>query len=279
MSAVCDNIQSARPFRSTSGDILQQRTLPDFRVSEALYPGGLVLGLHMHENAYFSLVLEGSYVETYKGTSAVCGTGSVRFLPARELHANRYETDVRCLLVEILPSALERISGYSAVIRTPGEVGSAKAIMLARRFESEFREKDDVSLLAMEGVLLEMCAEGARSVGTPLKRVTPRWLQRARDLLDQRFLDVPSLTEIATVAGVHPVHLSREFRKHYDCTIGEYLRKLRVEHASRLLANTDTTLSEIALTCGFADQSHFSATFKRTMGITPARFREMHSRL
>lgn len=279
MSAVCDNIHITRPYSGTSGEITQQRVLPDFKVSEALYPAGLILGAHVHENAYFSLILEGSYVETYKGNSAICGTGSVRFLPARELHANSYETDVRCLLVEILPSALERLSGYSAVIRTPGEVGSARAIMLARRLESEFREKDDLAPLAMEGVLLEMFAEGARSVGAPLKRVAPRWLQRARDLLDSRFLDVPSLTEIAGVAGVHPVHLSREFRKHYDCTIGEYLRKLRVEHASRLLADTEVSLSEIALTCGFADQSHFSATFKRTMGITPARFREMHSRL
>ena len=43
------------------------------------------------------------------------------------------------------------------------------------------------------------------------------------------------------------------------------------------LASTNTPLAEIANVCGFADQSHFSSTFKRTVGLTPARYREMHS--
>jgi AraC family transcriptional regulator len=279
MSAVCERIYAVGVNRTISGEIVHQRQLPDFRVFESLYPEGLRLDAHFHEHAYFSLILEGTYTETYRGSSAVCGAGSVRFLPAGEMHSNSYDSNVRCLLVEILPSALDRLSGYAAVIKSPGEVSTAKAALLSRRLCSEFREKDDLALLAMEGVLLEMLAEGVRSAGVAPKRAAPRWLQRARDLLDTRFLDVPSLGEIAAVASVHPVHLSREFRKHYDCTIGEYLRKLRVEHASRLLVNTDIPLSEIALTCGFADQSHFSATFKRTTGITPARFREMHSRL
>ncbi len=42
------------------------------------------------------------------------------------------------------------------------------------------------------------------------------------------------------MAGVHPVHLSREFRKHYRMTIGDYIRKRRIEHASELLSNSGT---------------------------------------
>ncbi len=91
-----------------------------------------------------------------------------------------------------------------------------------------------------------------------------------------RFLEVPSLAEIAHAAGVHPVHLSREFRRYFDVTVGEYMRKLRTDHAAHLLAASAMPLAEIADVCGFADQSHFSSTFKRTVGMTPARFREMH---
>ena len=68
------------------------------------------------------------------------------------------------------------------------------------------------------------------------------------------------------------MHLSREFRKHYQSTIGEYIRKRRIEHASHMLANTDTPLSEIALTCGFSDQSHFSGAFRKMTGTTPKRY-------
>ena len=69
--------------------------------------------------------------------------------------------------------------------------------------------------------------------------------------------------------------LSREFRKHYDTTIGEFIRKRRIEHACQLLASSDTSLSEIALVCGFSDQSHFCAMFKSHTGLTPAKFRDM----
>ncbi len=89
---------------------------------------------------------------------------------------------------------------------------------------------------------------------------------------------MPSLSEIAGAAGVHPVHLSREFRRFYACTVSDFMRKLRIEHASHLLADTETPLAEIAMICGFADQSHFSAVFKREVGLTPSRFRNVSAR-
>lgn len=67
-------------------------------------------------------------------------------------------------------------------------------------------------------------------------------------------------------AGVHPVHLCREFRRHYRVTIGDFLRSLRIDRARTLLINTRDPICDIALACGFADQSHFSTTFKTPRG-------------
>jgi transcriptional regulator GlxA family with amidase domain len=75
------------------------------------------------------------------------------------------------------------------------------------------------------------------------------------------------------------IHLSREFRKHYQSTIGEFIRKRRIEHACKLLTTSSTALSEIALACGFSDQSHFCAMFKGHTGLTPAKFRDMTVRV
>src|SRR5262245_35676700 len=72
----------------------------------------------------------------------------------------------------------------------------------------------------------------------------------------------------------HPVHLAREFHKYYQCTIGEYLRKLRIDFACHEVISSDSTLAEIALDAGFFDQSHFSRTFKCHTGLTPTEFRE-----
>ena len=78
-------------------------------------------------------------------------------------------------------------------------------------------------------------AESARAIGESAGSNAPSWLRRVHETLEQSYLLAPSLAELATIAGVHPVHLSREFRKHYQSTIGEYIRKRRVEHASHFI--------------------------------------------
>jgi AraC-like DNA-binding protein len=93
--------------------------------------------------------------------------------------------------------------------------------------------------------------------------------------LEDSYLLAPSLADLAAIGGVHPVHLSREFRKHYHMTIGELIRKRRIDRACELLSNSAMSLSEVALTCGFSDQSHFCAMFKSHTGLTPAKFRDV----
>ena len=82
-----------------------------------------------------------------------------------------------------------------------------------------------------------------------------------------------SLTGLARTVGVHPVHLARSFRHVHACSVGEYLRRMRVGFAERELASSDAPLSDVALRAGFCDQSHFSRTFKRLTGSTPAVWR------
>ena len=101
----------------------------------------------------------------------------------------------------------------------------------------------------------------------------PKWLERVRDILEQRFAEPFKLSEIAAEAGVHPVHLAREFRKYYGTSVGEYLRRVRIEYACRELMGSDAAVTNIAFAAGFADQSHFSRTFKRLCGTTPGRYR------
>jgi AraC family transcriptional regulator len=80
---------------------------------------------------------------------------------------------------------------------------------------------------------------------------------------------------LAAAVGVHPVHLARVFRKFHACSVGDYVRQLRIEYASRQLATTDQPLANIALAAGFADQSHFSRTFKQHTRMLPTEFRKL----
>jgi AraC family transcriptional regulator len=268
----------ACPTTDTSGNTVRRREVAGFSLAETVYSSGMELAPHCHSNAYLSFVLSGNYQEKYANQSCTCAEGSLRFLPPAELHENEYTSTVRCLLVKIAPPILDRLRDHATVLSRPGEVPGLASSWLANRLFREFRADDDVAPMAIEGVLLEILAESARAIGAGSGSNAPAWLRRVHEALEDSYLLSPSLAELASIAGVHPVHLSREFRKHYESTIGEYIRKRRIEHASHLLANTGTALSEVALTCGFSDQSHFCAMFKSHTGLTPAKFRDLSAR-
>jgi AraC family transcriptional regulator len=257
---------------------VRRRDLAAFSLAETVYPKGLTLQRHCHSHAYLTFVLSGSFTEKYADRECLCVEGALRFLPPAEHHENDYPAEARCLLVKIEPLALDRLGEHSPVLSSPGEVAGLASSWLANRLCREFAADDDVAPLAMEGVLLEILAESARAIGEGSAAHAPAWLRRVREALEDTYLQAPSLADLSVIAGVHPVHLSREFRKHYQSTIGEFIRKRRIEHACKLLANSGTALSEIALACGFSDQSHFCAMFKGHTGLTPAKFRDMSAR-
>jgi AraC family transcriptional regulator len=101
-------------------------------------------------------------------------------------------------------------------------------------------------------------------------------MAQARSRNDCRTLsETLTLTQIAQVVGVHPVYLATAFRKKFGLTIGEFVRKLRIEHACDELIKGDLPLAAIALDAGFVDQSHFSKVFKLQVGTTPANYRRI----
>jgi AraC family transcriptional regulator len=221
--------------------------------------------------------LEGPYSESYGSRStAVCVPQALRYLPNGLAHSNVFEAGSHCLIVEVDREALRRVEEHAQALQQPGEIQGIASTWLAQRLFHEFRQGDELALVSLEGILLEILAEGARH-GSTLNSVAviPRWLKIAREYLDTNFLRPMSLAEIAAAAGVHRVHLSREFRRYFSTTVGEFLRRKRIEHACQIVSATNVPLSEVAMICGFSDQSHFSATFRRQVGLTPARFRQM----
>src|SRR5205814_1582211 len=159
-----------------------------------------------------------------------------------------------------------------AMLVTGGEL-----YRLAVRVHHELRAPDAASLLAVEGLALEMLAEVLRARARDADR-KPRWLDRAWQYLEARFAEPLTLAAVAQEVGVHPFHLARQFRRHFRCTVGERVRQLRVAYACRRLKVCDTPLVQIALAAGFAHQSHFARVFKSHTGMTPASFRDLARR-
>jgi AraC family transcriptional regulator len=146
--------------------------------------------------------------------------------------------------------------------------------LLVRKLYQEFVRMDGVSGIVIEGLLLEMFGEASRQSTQCVANHPPRWLSQAREMLHARFAENLTLSEVARVVGVHPVHLAQMFHKTYNCTVGEYMRRLRIEYACHELATSQKPIVDIALAAGFCDQSHFTRTFKRSTGLAPSQYRE-----
>lgn len=266
--------QSRHPAEA-AGEILRLRAIGPFTLSENVYPAGVVLPNHAHREAYITFVIEGAFRERYTNGSMVCRPGGVRFLPAGELHADEIESELRCLHISSDPEAFDRLARQSIVPRKPAQINGLTATWLANRLYTEFSREDAASAIAIEGLVLAILAEIARAETKPNSMLVPKWLKQATEIVEARFLERLSLADIASEVGVHYVHLSRQFHKYNRCTVGELIRRRRVQYASHLLAHSRTPLAEIALICGFSDQSHLSFLFKRYMGVSPSKFRDL----
>ena len=181
--------------------------------------------------------------------------------------------DTRGLLVEADQDRALAIRTHAPVLDERVSFHGGLPAALARRVYQEFRQADDAAPLAVEGLILELLAAVSRSRGESLPNGVASWLGEARDRLHADVAARPSLAELAAGVGVHPVTLARAFRRAFGCTVGEYLRRLRIERAAEQLATGSQPLAEIALAAGFADQSHFSNVFRRRVGMSPSAYR------
>jgi AraC-like DNA-binding protein len=160
------------------------------------------------------------------------------------------------------------LSPQRAADEIPVSLSARSSVALQR----EFQYADRSSPLIVETLLLDLISRHLKVIRDRYS-ARPRWLGLLLDYLDDTFDQEWNLPEIAAEIGVHPVYLCRTFSEHFNCTLGEHIRKLRVLRGWQLLAISDATLAEVASLSGFADQSHFTRVFKSHFGLTPGEYR------
>lgn len=263
------------PPGSFYGETLRSCKLPSLELSERVYPARFHTPKHSHKQALFCYVMEGEYTEEFSGRMRECRSSTLLFHPPDELHAEYFhDSGGRSFLIEIEPVWLQRIKDQLKGADNPADFSGGPLELLARKLYKEFVRMDDVSGIVIEGLLLEMLGETSRRSKQQEMNHSPRWLQQAREMLHARFSENLTLAEVARTVGVHPVHLAQTFHKTYQYTVGDYMRRLRIEYACHELVTTERPIVDIALAAGFCDQSHFTRTFKRSTGVAPSQYRE-----
>jgi AraC family transcriptional regulator len=254
------------------GRNLKTRQIAGLRLAEVVYPAGYQTPEHSHDLPQLCLVRKGIFAEVYDRKNREVSPLSLITRPAGERHAQRFhDSEVHCLIVEVEHGWLE--PGHRVPLNDSAAFHGGLSVWLATRLYKEFQLADEASSLAIEGLALEVMAELSRHHVKTSGRKPPKSLEQTRELLNAHFSEPLTLDGIARSVGTHPVHVARLFRRYHQCTIGEYIRKLRIELACREISTTDCQLALIASRTGFYDQSHFSRTFKRIVGITPGQYR------
>lgn len=231
---------------------------------------------HSHPNAYFCITLSGTYEEIYGNRQRGCKPSTLVFHPADEVHADHFlEKGGHLFRLEISGSWANRIHPYSSVLQTAADFTGGPLITLVTKLYRECYQPDSVSNLVIEGLALEIIAEMSRCKTIKSGHNQPRWVLQAKEFLHEHFAEKLNPAAMAELLDVHPVHLARTFRRFHGCTMGEYVRQLRIETSARYLSTSDMPIADISALVGFVDQSHFSKNFKRSTGFAPAQYRNI----
>ena len=256
------------------GSTLKTRSLGDFVLTERAYPARYETPAHVHDRPLFCVVLDGSYEEVNLGRTHQCTASTMLFHAAHEEHLERFGgAGGRSLIVEIEPAWYERVREVApGGVHTVACDGGGLRLSGAKLYR-EFGSEDEASPLIIEGLMLELIGEFMR-LRKPTGARPPRWLNDVHDYIRANYTRRLTLELIGRAANAHPVHVAQTFRRFHQCTIGEYLRRLRVDFACRELSTSDQPMSDIALAAGFSDQSHFNRSFKRELGMSPTQYRD-----
>ncbi len=248
-------------------------TTPAVRITEGFHEAGSGLPWHEHRTPTICYVRDGAFREYLRGQELFCRPASVKFTPAGERHANRFDLgDARGVMVEVEPAFTEALRPLGTVLEEPRQFEGGLVGGVAAQLVRELDHSGEANPAAVEGWIAELVAVADRR-RAPRAGAGGPWLARAREILHAEFAEPLGVTALAERVAVHPVTLARGFQRAFGCPVGAYLRRVRLDWAADRLLATDAPIGAIAAAAGFADQSHFCRVFRRETGQSPAEWR------
>jgi AraC family transcriptional regulator len=241
-------------------------------IHEGSFEAGVDIPVHVHDAPVISLILRGVASEQISAGTQDIEAQDLILTPAFAPHGYRFREPGKWVNMQFSDEWLARLGdGQRLAYQTSRIIRSHAAVAWANRIHFEIHENDEASTLAIDGAMMLLTAELIR-VQIDGAKVRPRWLRRVEEALEESAASTPSVEQLAAIAGVHPTHLLRTFRRHHGATISNFVRQRRIQRARAEVAQAKRPLAMIALDAGFADQSHFTRVFKQTFGETPGQY-------
>lgn len=262
------------PLGEYSGTTIQRLRIQNILLTENKFPPNLSIEEHSHAYPHFTIMLDGGFTETYDGQQFQCEKGSVLIVPEGQPHTDVIGPNgAHSLSIEISRSLVKFLSLESDLLSSPKVVNdlSLKPRTLALR--KLFIQSPTASHFELHSAAMQVILGVFQSVKVEECTTKPRWLVMVIQELNRDSLELPTIQELARLAGVSPAHLSRTFRQATGQTILEFHRQNRLKIAAEKIIASSDSLAVIAADTGFCDQAHFTKSFKAEFGITPSDYR------
>jgi AraC family transcriptional regulator len=232
-------------------EVLVETRVADNTVTVVRYAPFQELKPHAHGEEGLTVVLQGTFLEESLRGTLVAPAGSIATRPYGMRHTNRFGAEGAVILA-VIPDRDRFVDPMKAWTRSDIPAAFRAGLRLAAQDENALPE-----LLA------------ALSPRVHPDRMAAVRVRRLLDDAEQQL----SVSALAHIMNVHPVHLARQFRQMYGVSVRDYRTIQLVKRAASLVLGTKAPLSQIAHECGFADHSHMCRAFRRVAGWSPSRLR------
>jgi AraC-like DNA-binding protein len=238
------------------------------------------IAAHWHDFYEIEFFLSGGGTYTVNGTGYPVKKGSLFCMSPTDFHA--YETGGQARIINImfmdqdldkdLMLSLLRLEKNMAVRFPEAEFDGicqlCRLIVQQEDIEAPFHQTCAESLLNSLLVMVYRKLEGGRGRAADVTLTA-----KALHYMELHFRDALTLAETAGAAGLSPNYFSRKFHEDMGVTFQEYLVKMRLDYAHKMLLYSDAAVSEICSQAGFGSLAHFLRAFKKLYGQSPKSYR------
>ena len=249
---------------------------------------------HDHNYSEIAIITAGTATHILEGKKAALPTGDVVIIHPGVIHGydDTENMEIVNLVYDPASLSLPMLDGYTLplfkmIFPDHNDVQStveavahlerhdlADVVHLLSQLEDELKNFQSGNALLSMAKFIEVVVFLARKSGTEkIRKQSNFMIGEAVRYMNRHFAEPLRLKTLARLSHMSERNLSRSFHSSVGCSPVEYLLKIRLQHVSDLLINSDYPISEIAGKCGFYDSNYLCKKFRDVFGTTPRQFR------
>lgn len=226
---------------------------------------------HKRECHILAFIKQGEVTITYRGKATLLTQGQAVIIPAGELHSIDTQSTTAPIILFHYIDTLHVLESNSELLM-PEVKDILQTIATAKQFAPFLFEDINVSIdeAKYNDWLAQLIHVLSKNLNNQVKRknIKLQTLVDAKTYIQNNLNKTISLTELSNELNIDKWQLSRKFKPVFGVTLFQHIHASRVVKAKEMLSQ-QYTITDVALECGFCDQSHLTRYFKRFAGMSP----------